>query len=110
MIPATTKGAVLRCGAAGPRRVTRGKRRQGRLVAANVASRKPNGAGEKTEKTRRISLLRSGQKRFIGFVMTGRHPCSPREVTLSALPAAAYRAGRDIFSIIPQERQVAAAR
>jgi hypothetical protein len=41
--------------------------------------------------------LRSGQKRFIGFVMTGRHPCSPREVTLSALPAAAYRAGRDIF-------------
>ena len=47
MIPATTKGAVLRCGAAGPRRVTRGKRRQGRLVAANVASRKPNGAGEK---------------------------------------------------------------
>ena len=56
-----------------------------------------NGAGEKTEKTRRISLLRSGQKRFIGFVMTGRHPCSPREVTLSALPAAAYRAGRDFF-------------
>lgn len=42
MIPATTKGAVLRCGAAGPRRVTRGKRRQGRLVAANVASRKPS--------------------------------------------------------------------
>ena len=68
-----------------------------------------NGAGEKTEKTRRISLLRSGQKRFIGL-LTGRHPCSPREVTLSALPAAAYRAGRDIFSIISQERQVAAAR
>ena len=39
--------------------------------------------------------------------MTGRHPCSPREVTLSALPAAAYRAGRDIFSIIPRERRVA---
>ena len=56
---------------------------------------------------RQPALLRSGQKRFIGFVMTGRHPCSPREVTLSALPAAAYRAGRDIFSIIPRERRVA---
>ena len=64
-----------------------------------------DGASAKIE--RRAALLRSGQKRFIGFVMTGRHPCSPREVTLSALPAAAYRAGRDIFSIIPRERRVA---